>query len=143
MRPTRFRALGAPVAALALMACMASVASVACTTNGDPPSGALMDEPGAPHDAQATDPITTADEDGGADAHEADATSDARQTSDAARDAEGIARPSSCTGYASPTTTATCRGCPAARACQANGCFGSYWCELAAIRCVARPPFCQ
>src|SRR5580693_4280695 len=36
---------------------------------------------------------------------------------------------SDCSGYASPSTSASCTGCSSSDDCQANGCYGGYWCD--------------
>jgi hypothetical protein len=46
-----------------------------------------------------------------------------------------------CAGYAKPTTIATCHSC-GTRPCQANGCYGSYYCELSSKKCVPKPSGC-
>ncbi|HSQ67901.1 MAG TPA: cytochrome c [Polyangiaceae bacterium] len=68
--------------------------------------------------------------------------------SDAGLDDAGVvivtddgAAASSCAGYADPSTPASCHACKVAP-CQANGCFGGYYCELAESRCVPRPSGC-
>ncbi len=46
-----------------------------------------------------------------------------------------------CPGFAAPDTAAPCRGC-GTHACQPNGCYGGYYCELGAAKCHAKPPIC-
>jgi cardiolipin synthase A/B len=41
-----------------------------------------------------------------------------------------------CPGYASPTTSASCTGCSGSD-CQANGCYGGYWCDEKTSACVS------
>ncbi len=49
----------------------------------------------------------------------------------------------SCEGFADPNTTATCHACSSGQAsCQHNGCFGGYFCDLAALHCVPKPSGC-
>jgi cardiolipin synthase len=43
---------------------------------------------------------------------------------------------STCEGYASPTTSASCTGCSGSD-CQANGCYGGYWCNESTRACVS------
>jgi hypothetical protein len=44
-----------------------------------------------------------------------------------------------CKGYAPPTVSASCTACKTSP-CQANGCYGGYWCELATDGCKKDPP---
>jgi len=46
----------------------------------------------------------------------------------------------SCDGYADPATPSACHAC--SDDCQPNGCFGGWYCELASLHCVAKPPGC-
>ncbi|HEY2367144.1 MAG TPA: hypothetical protein VGH87_12200 [Polyangiaceae bacterium] len=46
-----------------------------------------------------------------------------------------------CTGYADPQTTGTCHACTGSN-CQANGCFGGWYCKLDTQKCVAKPDGC-
>ena len=46
-----------------------------------------------------------------------------------------------CTGFAAPDTTASCHACTGG-SCQANGCFGGFYCKLDALKCVAKPDGC-
>ena len=73
---------------------------------------------------------------GDANAEETDGASDA--TTDAAHDGEAG---SSCSAYATPTVAAPCHGC-GSKPCQANGCYGGYWCEVALPKCVPKPASC-
>lgn len=47
----------------------------------------------------------------------------------------------SCDGFAGPATQADCHACAGAE-CQPNGCYGGWYCELASLRCVEKPPGC-
>jgi len=47
----------------------------------------------------------------------------------------------SCDGYADPSTASGCMACSGAT-CQPNGCFGGWYCDLATLRCVAKPAGC-
>jgi hypothetical protein len=64
--------------------------------------------------------------------------------SDAAADApdagDSDATSAVCTGWADPGTAAACHACRA-RACQANGCVGGFWCDTTARHCHS-PPDC-
>jgi hypothetical protein len=44
-----------------------------------------------------------------------------------------------CKGYAPPEITAGCTGCKTPP-CQANGCYGGYWCEMSKDSCSKDPP---
>jgi len=46
-----------------------------------------------------------------------------------------------CSGYADPSTPATCHACSGST-CQANGCYGGYYCNLSTTKCVAKPSSC-
>lgn len=46
-----------------------------------------------------------------------------------------------CTGYADPTATGSCHACTGSN-CQANGCFGGWYCKLDTEKCVAKPDGC-
>ena len=46
-----------------------------------------------------------------------------------------------CGALASPAVSSTCRSCSGA-ACQPNGCFGGWWCDEVALRCVRPPATC-
>ena len=52
----------------------------------------------------------------------------------------------SCSGYASPTTSAKCvdtQYCGGSKPpCNANGCDGAYWCDLSTKKCVKKPTGC-
>jgi hypothetical protein len=50
--------------------------------------------------------------------------------------------PSSCPGYALPTTTADCDCDPTEHTCTANGCYNGYYCELSDLKCVKPPSGC-
>jgi hypothetical protein len=49
---------------------------------------------------------------------------------------------SSCAGYADPTTTSTCQGCGMTHTCQANGCYGGYYCQVSNGTCHPKPASC-
>ncbi len=50
---------------------------------------------------------------------------------------------SSCPGLASPTTTASCTSCSQYnQTCQANGCYGGWWCNEQTLKCQAPPTNC-
>jgi hypothetical protein len=130
-----------------ILAVTGGLAATACTTNGDAPGGALVDEPAAPipdePDASpAPAPSATAD----AAVVDGDATSlvdaSASGPRDAAREAETIAAPNACANYAAPTVASKCHSCPAGKVCQANGCWGGYWCDVPTVRCVTAPSGC-
>ena len=46
----------------------------------------------------------------------------------------------SCADYAPPDATASCSGCGGSASCQANGCFGGYYCVTTTGKCKAAPP---
>ena len=46
-----------------------------------------------------------------------------------------------CAGFADPSTPAACHACKVSP-CQANGCFGGYYCDLTLSRCVPKPAGC-
>ena len=48
---------------------------------------------------------------------------------------------SGCVGFAAPGARAACHAC-GTRACQANGCYGGYWCEGATATCHPKPATC-
>jgi hypothetical protein len=129
------------------LAVTGGLAVTACTTNGDPPGATIVDEPAAPI---AVDPnasaspvaSSTADADvldGNATSLADASTSDSR---DAAREAEAIVAPNACADYAAPTVASKCHSCPAGKVCQANGCWGGYWCNVPTVRCVTPPSGC-
>jgi len=130
-----------------LVVLVASSFALACTTNGDPPPRAAT-EPAAASTAEPTEPPPSIPlpESGaiseGRDADVADVAADAEEPLDAGRDADSLNTQRACVDYARPTTHAACRGCPAGRTCQPNGCWGSYWCEVPVLRCVPPPPGC-
>jgi hypothetical protein len=84
----------------------------------DPAATTTVADPVATDDASTQQPVTTLPE------------------VDAAREAAPA-----CTGYADPDTTATCHACSGGN-CQANGCFGGYFCKLDTQKCVAKPDGC-
>lgn len=76
-----------------------------------------------------------------------DCTPTAPDLDDAGLDDAGVVivtddAPSTCDGFAFPTTSAPCHACSGA-SCQANGCFGGYFCDLATLHCVPPPPGCD
>jgi hypothetical protein len=73
------------------------------------------------HDAETHDGSTP---DAAVDGHKADAGT----TADAGE---------ACPGYAAPTDTAGCLAClTGVHTCQANGCFGGYYCKTSTLACV-------
>ena len=76
--------------------------------------------------------------DGGEDAAVADATPDVAPPEDAGPDAVVVP----CGSYVGPSTPATCHAC-GTRACQANGCYGGYWCETWTSTCHPEPAACR
>ena len=44
-----------------------------------------------------------------------------------------------CMGYAPPAMSASCTACKTPP-CQANGCYGGYWCEMSTSKCHSSPP---
>jgi len=68
-------------------------------------------------------------------------TSDDAGSDDASEDASpGDA--GACAAFAPPSTPASCHACKSGQSCDPNGCFGGYWCDLRAIRCVPKPQGC-
>jgi hypothetical protein len=85
-------------------------------TNGDPTPPTVVTAPTTTSTAPPTPPSV----DAGADA-------------DAGPD---------CTGFADPTTDAGCHAKCTSGPCNANGCFGTYYCDLGALKCVPKPAGC-
>ena len=53
------------------------------------------------------------------------------------------APPTSCPGLADPSTTATCTSCTQYnQPCQANGCYGGWWCNTQTNKCQQPPATC-
>jgi len=51
--------------------------------------------------------------------------------------------PSSCPGLADPNTKASCTSCSQYKqTCQANGCYGGWWCNEQTLKCQAPPTNC-
>lgn len=133
---------------LVLAMVLIGVAVVGCTTNGDAGPGAVVSLEPTPIDDDSGAPAPSghpsalpATEDTAVDASTSTDAS-TREIVDSGHDAEPVAPPA-CTGYAAPTVVAACRGCfSSIHACQRNGCYGGYWCELGRLRCVARPSTC-
>jgi hypothetical protein len=46
-----------------------------------------------------------------------------------------------CVGFAEPNAAATCHAC-SGTSCQANGCFGGWYCNTTTFKCVAKPDGC-
>ncbi len=47
----------------------------------------------------------------------------------------------SCPDFVAPDASASCRACSKSTSdCQANGCFGGYWCDTKTVDCQAKPP---
>ena len=46
-----------------------------------------------------------------------------------------------CIGYADPQTSGSCHACTGSN-CQANGCFGGWYCKLDTEKCVIKPDGC-
>lgn len=46
-----------------------------------------------------------------------------------------------CAGFAAPTAPSGCQGC-GTHTCQANGCYGGYWCNAATNKCHPKPASC-
>ncbi len=49
---------------------------------------------------------------------------------------------STCGTLVSPSIAAACRCDPTLHACQANGCYGGWWCDTSSARCQAAPTTC-
>ena len=92
---------------------------VACS--GADPS--ILDQPAT----SPNDPVVTDDASAPLTLPEFDASSDDAATT--------------CSGYADPSTTSTCHACTGAT-CQANGCFGGWYCKLDTEKCVIKPDGC-
>jgi hypothetical protein len=132
-----------------ILAVPGGLAATACTTNGDAAGATIVDQPAAPiavepnaSPAPAPAPSYDADADvvDGSATSRADASTSG--THDAAREAETIDAPNACAEYAAPTVAARCHSCPAGKVCQANGCWGDYWCNVPTVRCVMPPSGC-
>jgi hypothetical protein len=67
------------------------------------------------------------------DAGTADAGHDAGSPRDAGRSEDAGA---GCAAYAAPGTPAACTACTSSETCQANGCYGGYFCHTTTDRCV-------
>lgn len=124
-----------------------AVGVVACTTNGDPPAGAVLDEAALPTLVEPTSPPpSAASPEGGTQLPDADADVTPEPSApgprDAGREADSVTPNRACADYVSPTTLAPCRGCPAGHVCQPNGCWGTYWCDVPVLRCVIPPTGC-
>jgi hypothetical protein len=93
-------------------------------TDAGPPvdSGHILDS--APHEDAAEDAPALFD-----------AGDDATEDADIFDAGGGL-----CEGYAPPDVFAGCEAC-FDEACQANGCFGGYWCNTETDRCHEFPPF--
>jgi len=60
---------------------------------------------------------------------------------DAAQEQVEDAAAQTCAGYADPETTGSCHACTGSN-CQANGCFGGWYCKLDTEKCVSKPDGC-
>ncbi len=61
-----------------------------------------------------------------------------------AHDAGTVEQPGYCNGFAGPTVPGTCCRCRARSGqCDPNNCFGGYFCDPAACRCVRAPSTCS
>ena len=89
------------------------------------PATTTQTDPVATDDA-STPPVTTLPE------------VDAASNEDASQEDAATA---TCTGYADPETTGTCHACTGS-SCQANGCFGGWYCKLDTQKCVTKPSGC-
>ncbi len=47
--------------------------------------------------------------------------------------------PSACSSLVPPDATSCCHSCAAGQACQANGCYGGWWCNTASCSCQKAP----
>jgi len=87
--------------------------------------------------APSTDPVTTDD------ASPPPVTTlpemDASAQEDVASAQEDAAQ--ACIGYADPQTSGSCHACTGSN-CQANGCFGGWYCKLDTEKCVIKPDGC-
>jgi hypothetical protein len=55
----------------------------------------------------------------------------------------GMPPPDTCPGMASPTTSAGCSSCTqGSSGCQANGCYGGWWCNTNTNKCQSAPTNC-
>lgn len=50
--------------------------------------------------------------------------------------------PGACDGLAAPTVSAPCTSCTGKSNCQANGCYGGWWCNLGTNKCQQPPTTC-
>jgi cardiolipin synthase A/B len=104
--------------------------SVSCTS-------VTTTDGGAPHADAGPPPATDSGPPPQVDAGAPPQPDAAPPQSDAATgDADATAEDSgsTCPGYASPTTAASCTGCSGSD-CQANGCYGGYWCNESTSAC--------
>ena len=90
--------------------------------------------------AQSVDPVAT--DDASAIETSAPITLPEPDASAQEQDAAQEAATQTCTGYADPNTTAICHACTSGSSCQANGCFGGWYCKLDTQKCVTKPDGC-
>lgn len=131
--PRSWRWSFAVLFALALTAC-------AVGTGAPDTSSGTVDLPSLPSPNNAAGPVSPSDAAGfdAATTHLDGSALDAALKGDAAHTPTNA-----CPGYAAPTEPATCK-CAAGKSCDANNCFGGYYCELASTppRCIRKPSSC-
>lgn len=149
-----FRVVALPLGLLASAAC-----AVGSSYDGNLP--AESDAPTMPPDAGESQRAPTAtnatasapadagtnDSGSGANASEASpvANGPGADAGTSGKGTSGTGKPdagsSACSVYARPSEPALCDAC-AKHACQANGCYGGYYCDQVHLRCVAPVPGC-
>jgi hypothetical protein len=67
---------------------------------------------------------------------------DAAKPKDAGIDSNSSGDDATCNGYDGPDVTSKCDACGTTHTCQANGCYGGYWCEYATKKCYEKPSGC-
>ena len=131
--PRSWKCSCAVVSALALAAC--AVGTGAPDTTSD-----TANLPSLPSPSNAAGPVSPADAAG----LDAETTHHDASAADAAPKADAAPTPTNaCPGYAAPSEPAACK-CAAGKSCDANNCFGGYYCELASTppKCVRKPSSC-
>jgi len=118
------------------------LAACAVGTGAPDTSSGTVDLPSPPSPNNAAGPVSPSPSD--AAGLDAETTHLDGSAPDAALKGDAAPTPThACPGYAAPTEPAACK-CAAGKSCDANNCFGGYYCELASTppRCVRKPSSC-
>ena len=118
------------------------LAACAVGTGAPDTSSGTVDLPSLPSPNNAAGPVSPSPSD--AAGLDAETTHLDGSAPDAALKGDAAPTPThACPGYAAPTEPAACK-CAAGKSCDANNCFGGYYCELASTppRCVRKPSSC-